>query len=66
MKLIEGMDACAYKYIDDVNPTSWSRHAFSTQSKSDMLLNNLAETFNAWIKEFGDNPLLTMLDMIQR
>jgi hypothetical protein len=30
MKVIESMDALAYKYLDDVNPASWSRHAFST------------------------------------
>jgi len=59
------MDALAYKYLDDANPASWSRHAFSTQSKSDMLLNNLAKTFNAWIKESRDKPLLTMLEMIR-
>jgi len=51
MKVIASMDAGAYKYLNDVDPASWSRHAFSTHSKSDMLLNNLAETFNAWIKE---------------
>jgi hypothetical protein len=66
MKVIESMDALAYKYLDDVNLASWSRHAFSAQSKSDMLLNNLADTFNAWIKESKDKPLLTMLEMIRR
>jgi len=47
MKVIQGMDAYAYKYLDDVNPTSWSTHAFSTHSNSNMLLNNLGKTFNA-------------------
>jgi len=66
MKVIEGMDVGVYRYLNDVNPASWSRHAFSTQSKSDMLLNNLAETFNAWIKKSRDKPLLTMLKKIQQ
>jgi predicted SprT family Zn-dependent metalloprotease len=65
MKVIQGMDARAYKYLDDVNSAPWSRHAFSTQSKSEMLLNNLTKTFNAWIKESKDEPLLTMLEMIR-
>jgi len=64
--VIASMDAGAYKYLNDVDPASWSRHAFSTHSKSDMLLNNLAETFNSWIKESKDKPLLTMLEMIWR
>jgi hypothetical protein len=50
IKVIQGMDAYAYKYLNDVNPTSWSTYAFSTHSKSDMLLNSIAKTFNAWIK----------------
>jgi hypothetical protein len=66
MKVIASMDAGAFKYLNDVDLTSWSRHAFSTHSKSDMLMNNLAETFNAWIKESRDKPLLTMLKMIRR
>jgi len=66
MKVIQGMDAGAYRYLNDINPASWSRHAFSTHSKSNMLLNNLAETFNAWIKDSRDKPLLTMLEMIRR
>jgi len=66
MKVIASMDAGDFKYLNDVDPASWSRHAFSTHSKSDMLLNNLVETFNAWIKESRDKPFLTMLEMIRR
>jgi hypothetical protein len=66
MKVIQVMDASAYQYLNNVNPASWSRPGFSTQSKNDMLLNNLVETFNDWIKESGDKPLLTMLEMIRR
>jgi len=65
MKVIASTDASAYKYLNDANPALWSRHAFSTHSKSDMLLNNLTETFNAWIKKSRDKTLLTMLEMIQ-
>jgi hypothetical protein len=54
MKVIQGMDVGVYRYLNDVNLVSWSRHVFSTLSKSDMLLNNLAKAFNAWIKESRD------------
>lgn len=66
MKVIQKMDVGACWYLSDVNPSSWSRHAFPTQSKSDMLLNKLAEIFNVWIKEARDKPLLTILEMIRR
>jgi hypothetical protein len=65
MKVIEMMDDGAYKYLSDVPPSSWSRHALFTRSKSDMILINLVETFNAWVKDARDKPLLTMLEMIR-
>lgn len=66
MTTIKSMDAGAYTYLSGINPASWSRHAFGTHSKSDMLVNNLAESFNAWIKDARDKPLLTMMEMIRR
>lgn len=32
--------------------------------QKDMLLNNLAESFNAWIKDASDKSMVTMLEMI--
>jgi hypothetical protein len=58
------MDASAYEYLSGVAPSSWSRHVFSIQSKSDMLLNNLAKIFSAYIKDSRDKSLLKMLEMI--
>jgi hypothetical protein len=51
MNVIQTMDQHAYDYLKKIDPKLWSRHAFKTITKSDMLLNNLAETFNAWIKD---------------
>ena len=56
----------AFTYLDKIDPATWSRHAFRTANKYDMLLNNLAESFNLWIKDARDKPLLTMLEMIRR
>jgi len=56
----------AYDYLKKIDPKLCSRHAFKTTCKSDMLLNNLAETFNAWIKDARDKPILTMMEMIRR
>jgi hypothetical protein len=47
LEVIKGMDQRAYNYLDKINPKMWSRHAFSTTNCSDILLNNIAESFNA-------------------
>jgi hypothetical protein len=41
------MDQRVYNYLEKINPKMWSRHAFFTTSCSDILLNNIAESFNA-------------------
>ncbi|KAL4295530.1 hypothetical protein GQ457_12G008710 [Hibiscus cannabinus] len=42
-----------------------SKSHFSTRCKSDMLLNNLSESFNKMILESRDKPILTMMEMIR-
>ena len=64
MQKIYGMDKGAHTYLSSVAKQSWSRHAFNYHTKNDMLLNNLAECFNAWIKESRSKPILTMLEDI--
>ena len=60
------MDKGAHTYLSVVAKQSWSRNAFNCQTKSDILLNNLAKSFNAWIKESRSKPILTMLEDICR
>ncbi|XP_059432442.1 uncharacterized protein LOC132165776 [Corylus avellana] len=66
MSVIKGIDTAANEYIANVNPKMWSRHAFRETSCSDILLNNTAETFNAWVLEARDQPILTCMEMIRR
>jgi len=47
LSVIGGMDKKPVKYLEGVDPKMWSRHAFRTTSWSDILLNNIAESFNA-------------------
>jgi len=47
LKVIKGMDQGAYNYLEKVNPKMWSRHAFRMSSCTDILLNNINESFNA-------------------
>ena len=60
------MDKRAHAYLSDVPKASSSRHAFSCHVKCDILLNNLAESFDAWIKEATGKPILTMVEEIRR
>ncbi|XP_056691631.1 uncharacterized protein [Spinacia oleracea] len=56
----------AHKYLNAIPPQHWSRHAFNTTSKSNMLLNNICETFNAVLKDARDKPIITCLEWNRR
>jgi hypothetical protein len=43
----------------------WARSKFSTEIKCDYINNNLAESWNAWIKDFKDLPVHCMVDAIR-
>jgi hypothetical protein len=66
LEVIKGMDQRAYNYIEKINPKMWYRHAFSTSSCSDISLNNIAESFNAWVLEARDQPILSCMETIRR
>ena len=44
---------------------TWSRHAFNPRSNSDTLVNNIAESLNAWILEAMDKLVLTVMEIIR-
>ncbi|KAL0458736.1 UNVERIFIED_CONTAM: hypothetical protein Slati_0500800 [Sesamum latifolium] len=56
------LDEKAAAWFHDKSPTHWSRSHFSTHPKSDMLLNNLCETFNCNILDARAKPVLTLLE----
>jgi hypothetical protein len=66
LSVIRGMHGEAGDYIEKIDPKMWSRHAFQTTSCSDILLNNIAESFNAWILEAREQPILTCFETIRR
>ncbi|KAH1090630.1 hypothetical protein J1N35_017887 [Gossypium stocksii] len=55
----------AYDWLKEKNPTHWSRSHFSFRSHSDMLVNNLSESFNKIILEARGKPILTMMETIR-
>jgi len=66
LNVIKGMSQEAFDYLEKIDPRSWSRHAFGTSAKTDMISNNIAESFNSRIKDARDKPLITMLGTIRR
>ncbi|XP_021749521.1 uncharacterized protein LOC110715265 [Chenopodium quinoa] len=52
-------------YLDKI-PAKRSMHAFSSDCKSNMLLNNVCETFNAVIRDARDKPILTQMEWMRR
>jgi hypothetical protein len=53
------------KWLHDHHPFLWARSKFSPDSKCDYINNNLAESWNSWIKEHKDLPLHCMADSIR-
>lgn len=66
MESIKYLSEDAYEYLDNIPSAHWSRHSFITNCKSNMLLNNLCETFNAVIKDARDKPILTQMEWLRK
>ncbi|KAI8552256.1 hypothetical protein RHMOL_Rhmol06G0252600 [Rhododendron molle] len=56
----------AYEWLMRESPSVWCRSMFSPRAKSDMLANNVSESFNHYIRQARDKPIITMLEMIRR
>lgn len=66
MDFIKRLDKDAHQYLLEANPHTWSRHGFRLTSKSDMQLNNVCESFNNYILEDREKPILSMCESIRR
>ncbi|XP_074282621.1 uncharacterized protein LOC141607161 [Silene latifolia] len=66
MEGIKSLSTEAWTYLNNIPPRHWSRHAFDTNCKSNMLLNNLCETFNSVLKKARDKPILTHMEWMRR
>ncbi|KAL9247900.1 hypothetical protein vseg_021280 [Gypsophila vaccaria] len=66
METMKIMSKEAYDYLAAIPTKNWSRHTFSTKTKSGILLNNYYESFNNVLKSCRDKPILTMMEWIRR
>ncbi|VVA29851.1 PREDICTED: Zinc finger PMZ-type, partial [Prunus dulcis] len=63
-KLLE-LSKPAHDWLVEKDPAQWSRAYFKSDSKCDMLMNNLCEAFNHSIMDARDKRVLTVLERIR-
>ena len=50
MEKLNIVDSNVFETIGNIHPKFWSRHAFDKTCKLDHCINNMTESFNAWLK----------------
>ncbi|XWS23317.1 hypothetical protein CRYUN_Cryun28dG0002000 [Craigia yunnanensis] len=55
----------AHKWLEEKDPSQWSKSHFLTMVKCDMFLDNMSESFNKYIFEVRDTPILTLMETIR-
>ncbi|XP_074282913.1 uncharacterized protein LOC141607463 [Silene latifolia] len=60
------MSTGEFAYLNAISLKHWSRHPFSSQTKSELLLNNCCESFNSVLEQCRDKPILTLFEWIRR
>ncbi|EPS60214.1 hypothetical protein M569_14589, partial [Genlisea aurea] len=65
MEKIKNQYPAAHSYLKKIDSTTWTRAFFSENSRCDILLNNICESFNHMIGECRDMPILCLLGYLQ-
>jgi hypothetical protein len=55
----------AWKWLSAIPVHTWARHAFDTNCKTDLVVNNLSEVFNKYILDVRKKPIRTMIEGIK-
>ncbi|XP_031116762.1 uncharacterized protein LOC116020425 [Ipomoea triloba] len=63
---LRGLDEDAYQWLGDKSPTKWSRSHFSTNTRCDMLVNNICESWNSKLLDARDKPIIDCLEVIMK
>ena len=66
MEELKGIHREAYDYLSRIEPHTWARAFFPIVSKTELVVNNMSENFNARILHIRDKPIITMMEMIKR
>ncbi|XP_076923134.1 uncharacterized protein LOC143585176 [Bidens hawaiensis] len=65
MEEIKKTNPDMFLWLSEIPAARWSRSHFSGRAKSDMLLNNLCESFNKQLVGARDKPIITCLEYIR-
>ena len=66
MEDMKDFDCEAFKWVEKApHARHWCKAFFPVHTKCDMLVNNICETFNAFILEARDKPIISMLEQIR-
>jgi hypothetical protein len=49
----------------DIDSKHWPRHKFSPNAKTHLVVNNISESYNAWILEAREEPICTIVEHIR-
>ncbi|KAM0910306.1 hypothetical protein ACQ4PT_014248 [Festuca glaucescens] len=62
------LEACpeAIQWLEDNHKHLWKRYQFSEISKVDYVTNNIAESFNSWIRTEKSFPVIPLFDRIRQ
>ena len=61
MDELKEIDEDAHSWLQDHSTTIWARHMFSEDGLSDIVLNNMCESFNRKILKFRSKFIITMV-----
>ncbi|XP_024047669.1 uncharacterized protein LOC102621741 isoform X2 [Citrus sinensis] len=56
----------AYDYLIKIDKREWARHTFVDNVKVDHVTNNMSESWNSWLNECRDKPVLTLVEFIRK
>ncbi|XP_012841115.1 PREDICTED: uncharacterized protein LOC105961430 [Erythranthe guttata] len=62
---LKTLNVDAYHWLMKEHPSTWARSHFSTNAKCNLVSNNISESFNNWINEARDKPIITMMEHIR-
>jgi hypothetical protein len=65
MRKVMAASAAVLPWLNEHHNLLWARSRFSPDIKCDYINNNLAESWNAWIKEHKDLPVYALADAIR-
>nr|POE68334.1 hypothetical protein CFP56_34353 [Quercus suber] len=65
MNEIKDVDEGAYLWLKGHTTTIWARHMFRSDGLTDIVLNNMCESFNSRIIKFRGKPIISMLEDIK-